>query len=288
MFESVAWEVLQLLARYGHTIDNGDWVELAFVLTADAVLDGPDEVIAGRDEIARHLSLDADRSAHHTVNTVLENDGDHIRARSRIVVVGYDATVHTRDVVDTVVRTPDGWRIVRRQDRRRTRSARTSPDEPSKDTPAPERDRMRPVPAVDGFAILDVLARYAHVIDNAGWDELGAVFTADVVFGGTRSAVHGWTGIADMISAVRPYYPHHTTDVLLGARTDGTVRAWSKYFVVRDDDTAGSGDYLDTLVRTGEGWRIADRRVNRGDRALDDPGGASERSFSFGLWAAGP
>jgi hypothetical protein len=143
---------------------------------------------------------------------------------------------------------------------------------------------LKPVLAHDGYAILDVLARYAHVIDNADWDRLGTVFTSDVTFRGSRSAVQGWAGIAEMIGAVRPYYPHHTTDVLLGARTDGTVRAWSKYFIVRDDGTAGSCDYLDTFVRTSGGWRIHTRRISRGDRSPDDPGGASERTFTVEMW----
>ncbi len=97
-----------------------------------------------------------------------------------------------------IVRTPDGWRISRRQERRRTRSVRESP---GRHTRAPidapwTVTCLNPVDPVDGFAILDVLARYADVIDNAAWDRLGTVFTPDVVFGGTRSTVHGWAGIA--------------------------------------------------------------------------------------------
>jgi len=284
MTELDVWEIYQLLARYGHVVDNSEWPQLAAVFTADAVLDSSDEQVTGLDAISRRLKERADRSAHHTVNTQLEEGAHGVRARSRIVGIGYDAAVHSRDIVDTVVRTADGWRISRRQDRRRTRSARSASDARPPSDPMPRENRLEPVATRDGYAILDVLARYAHVIDNADWDRLGTVFTPDVTFSGSRSAVQGWAGIAEMIGAVRPYYPHHTTDVLLGARTDGTVRAWSKYFIVRDDNTAGSGDYLDTLVRTPRGWRIHHRRISRGDRAPDDPGGASERTFGFGVW----
>jgi hypothetical protein len=279
-----AWKIHQLLARYGHVVDNAEWWELASVFTTDAVLECPDERVAGLDAITRHLQERADRSAHHTVNTQLEEVANGVRARSRIVVIGYDGGVHTRDVIDTVVRTPDGWRISRRQDRRRARSARSALEARPRSDPVLEERGLTPLSARDGYAILDVLARYADVIDNADWGRLGTVFTPDVSFRGSRSAVRGWAGIAEMIGAVRPYHPHHTTDTLLGARIDGTVRAWSKYFIVRDDDSAGSGDYLDTLVRTPRGWRIHDRRISRGDRAPDDPGGASERTFGFGAW----
>lgn len=69
---------------------------------------------------------------------------------------------------------------------------------------------------------------------------------------------------------------------------DGTARAWSKYVIVRTDGTAGSGDYLDTLVRTPDGWRISRRDVHRGRRRDDDPGGPSERSWTFATWREVP
>ena len=120
MTELDAWGIHQLLARYGHVVDNSEWTRLSTVFTAEAVLEGPDEQVAGLDAITRHLQERADRSAHHTVKTQVEEGAHGIRARSRIVVIGYDAAVHTRDVVDTIVSTAVGWRISRRQDRRRT------------------------------------------------------------------------------------------------------------------------------------------------------------------------
>lgn len=139
-----------------------------------------------------------------------------------------------------------------------------------------------PVPVTDGRAVLDVLARYAQVIDNGDWHELASVFTPDVVFG--RSGVRGFDAIIAAVGSVTPYHPHHTTNSLLGLAPDGTVRAWSKYVIVRTDGTAGSGDYLDTLVRTPAGWRISRRDVHRGTRRDDDPGGPSVRTWTFDDW----
>lgn len=141
---------------------------------------------------------------------------------------------------------------------------------------------LEPVGVCEGRAILDVLARYAQVIDNGDWDELGSVFTPDAVFG--RDGVRGFDAIISAIGSVTPYHPHHTTNSLLGLAPDGTVRAWSKYVIIRTDGTAGSGDYLDTLVRTPRGWRIARREVHRGHRHHDDPGGASARTWTFDDW----
>jgi hypothetical protein len=156
MTELDAWEISQLLARYGHIVDNSEWPQLTTVFTADAVLECPDEQVTGLDAITRHLQEQADRSAHHTVNTQLDEDTHGIRARSRIVVIGYDAAVHSLDVVDTIVRTAGGWRISRRQDRRRTRSARSASDPRSssdarpRSDPVPSQNRMEPVAVATG------------------------------------------------------------------------------------------------------------------------------------------
>lgn len=132
--------------------------------------------------------------------------------------------------------------------------------------------------------ILVVLARYAQVIDNRDWDQAHTVFTEDVVFGAGDAARHGVSAVQEMVENVRPYHPHHTSDTILTRRPDGTIRAWSKFIIVRTDGTAGSGDYQDTLVRGDCGWRIAHRVASRGNRRRDDPGGPSSRTFTFASW----
>ncbi|WP_188543122.1 nuclear transport factor 2 family protein [Rhodococcoides trifolii] len=130
--------------------------------------------------------------------------------------------------------------------------------------------------------ILDVLARYAQVIDNRDWDQADSLFTDDVVFGSSS----GVAEIRRMVEDVHPYHPHHTTNTIMTRRPDGTVRAWSKFFIVRTDGSVGSGDYQDTFRHTDTGWRIAHRVASRGNRRDDDPGGPSRRTFSFDGWRA--
>lgn len=144
---------------------------------------------------------------------------------------------------------------------------------------------MSPVGAADGAEILDLLARYAHVIDNRDWAESGDVFTVDVRLGRDPVIATGVDSFSELIGTAPATHGHNTTDVILDLRPDGTVRAWSKFYIVRGDGTVGSGDYQDTLVRTAEGWRIAERDVSRGNRLESDPtGGASTRTFSFDSW----
>ncbi|MFV0434652.1 MAG: nuclear transport factor 2 family protein [Leucobacter sp.] len=142
------------------------------------------------------------------------------------------------------------------------------------------------MPAADAAEILGVIARYAHVIDNRDWEHLGSVFTPEFGFGASLDALASGDDFARLIESVRPYHPHYSTDTVLhraGADPD-TVRAWTKFLLVRSDGSVASGDYIDTLVRTPAGWRIRTRLFSRGNRPDSDPAGPSERSFGLATW----
>jgi hypothetical protein len=140
------------------------------------------------------------------------------------------------------------------------------------------------VTPADATEIRDVLARHAELFDNRVQDGFGAAYTSDATIGGEAGPLAPICEIGSGAAPGRVFFPHHTTDVVLHQVDDGTVRAWSRYFVIRGDGTAGSGDYQDTLVRTREGWRIAVRRVSRGSRPDTDPDGPSQRSFTARSW----
>ena len=144
---------------------------------------------------------------------------------------------------------------------------------------------MSQVSGADASQILEVLARYAQVIDNRDWVYADLVFAPDVRLGRAPALSAGVGPLRALIGDAPATHGHNTTDVILDARPDGTVRAWSKFYIVRGDGTVGSGDYQDTLVRTPAGWRIADRDASRGNRLPSDPtGGSSARTFSFASW----
>lgn len=112
----------QLLALYGHLLDDGEYDRLGEVFTEDAGLE-----FAGRDREPLHTIGDISRffatangaSAHHTSNIVLTPSGDEVRSRSKLFVPytrpGHDAhRWYGGTYEDVVVRTPNGWRISHR------------------------------------------------------------------------------------------------------------------------------------------------------------------------------
>ena len=127
----------------------------------------------------------------------------------------------------------------------------------------------------DRLEIADLLARYSDAIDNQRWDDLDRVFTPDAVvdytaFGAPRGNLTETKAFLQKVLPGHVSYAH-----LLGLPVidlDGdTARARTPChnpMVYRDADgkeqsyTCGLW-YVDQLVRTPEGWRIAERVEER-------------------------
>ena len=145
---------------------------------------------------------------------------------------------------------------------------------------------MSRVPAADASEIIELLARYAHVVDNREWHQAKTVFRADVQLGRSPVISSGLENLTALVGSAPATHGHNSTDVILDARPDGTVRAWSKFYIVRGDGTVGSGDYQDTLVKTAGGWRIRSRRISLRNRPGSAPDGQPWRTESFATWIA--
>jgi 3-phenylpropionate/cinnamic acid dioxygenase small subunit len=116
----------------------------------------------------------------------------------------------------------------------------------------------------------DLLARYAWAIDDRDFGALAEVFTEDVVadYGAFTCA-----GSADVVARMEEIHrglrttQHLVGSVLALAEDDGRVRVRShvRATLVRDggerDRVEVAASYRDLLVVTGEGHRIAERRV---------------------------
>ncbi len=65
--------------------------------------------------------------------------------------------------------------------------------------------------APDAAEIIDLLARYAHVIDNRDWVEAGTVFTDDVQLGRSPAICTGIDELSapDRYRARDPWSQHH-------------------------------------------------------------------------------
>lgn len=128
----------------------------------------------------------------------------------------------------------------------------------------------------DRLEIQDLLARYSYAIDERDWDELDTVFTPDAKIdysetGGEKGSVaqiKAWLPIA---MERFPRYQHMVATTRL--KLDGD-RATSRTclfnpMVYRADDGTESVFFIglwyrDKLVRTPEGWRIAERYEEMG------------------------
>ncbi len=112
----------QLLALYGHCLDDEEFDQLTEVFTPDATVlfVGRDrQPIEGIDAIVEFFTEAAGASAHHVSNILLREQPGEVHVRSKFFVP-YTRREHdahrwyggTYD--DVVVKTDDGWRIRRR------------------------------------------------------------------------------------------------------------------------------------------------------------------------------
>jgi len=114
----------------------------------------------------------------------------------------------------------------------------------------------------DIVLIHQLLGQYGHLVDAKQWERLGEVFSADGVFDVSVYGMGRCTGLEAVIqffaSAQHPP-AHHMVNVYAWDDA-GVTRARSKWLIPDGPGMAG-GDYLDVLVRTPRGWRIAERIV---------------------------
>jgi ketosteroid isomerase-like protein len=112
-------EIHELAARYGTAVDDRDWEGLAAVFTGDATFE-----LGGFGSIdGRYEGLDAIRAlmkkgphpvAHHVTNVIVEQAGDVVMLRSKIVGTLARGGAGSADYADVLRLTPEGWRIARR------------------------------------------------------------------------------------------------------------------------------------------------------------------------------
>lgn len=109
-----------LMARYGHVIDERRWAGFADVFTADCHYDASDfgmPVWHSLQELTDGMrASDAHPVAHQATNVVVgapEADGS-VRVLSKGLGVGVKGRVGSAVYEDIAVRTDDGWRLASR------------------------------------------------------------------------------------------------------------------------------------------------------------------------------
>lgn len=135
----------------------------------------------------------------------------------------------------------------------------------------------------DYYALLALYADYTSAVDNGEWDRWPEFFTDDCLYRVQPRENHerglplatlsleGKGMLKDRIYGIRetlfhdPYYQRHIVGppLIREAGADRIV-AEANYAVLRTKpdqmtDVYNAGRYLDTIVRTPEGWRFASR-----------------------------
>jgi hypothetical protein len=270
--------ITQLLARYGHAIDAAKFQPvdapaqqaLDAVFTTDATFDArPVDlgVHAGLDEIraffARPKPLHP--PSHQTTNVHVSLDGDRAHVASKWNIIDWGGNPVVGSYTDTVVRTPDGWRIAERVVRHlggRYGALRA------------------PVDTAAVLAIHALKARYFRTLDSKDWDGFAAVFTDDAEMdmrdaAGTVPDGALLAGAATIARAVSRFLDgvqsvHHGHGPEIEVRPDGVAtgiwamedRMWRTVDGVARYEH-GYGHYHETYRLTGDGWRIASTRLTR-------------------------
>jgi len=136
------------------------------------------------------------------------------------------------------------------------------------------------------WQVSEVLSRFAHMIDNSEWTLLPLLFTPDATLSAQDGTANGLSEIETYLRPGDPWRAHHTLNTITRFLADGTVSAWSRFLIVEAVGTTISGDYIDVLSDTAEGWRILSRRISLRNRPGAAPDGQPWRTESFATWAA--
>jgi hypothetical protein len=125
-----------------------------------------------------------------------------------------------------------------------------------------------PTPIEDKDAIRELLSEYCFRMDDARYDALGALFTADGEWIARYARARGPAEIAALMARNIPPEPKRKHFIMNSLITlDGDRAAVrTSYLVVLQAAGAGlvpsvAGTYEDRLVRTAEGWRFRERRL---------------------------
>ncbi|MGH7286773.1 MAG: nuclear transport factor 2 family protein [Myxococcota bacterium] len=127
----------------------------------------------------------------------------------------------------------------------------------------------------DRIEINDLLIRYTKAIDQKDWKLLDSVFTPDaevdyVSSGGIKGSYPEARAWLEKALAIFPTTVHYVTNsevTLAGDRASARTAVYNPMFFRNPDGTlhhfAVGAYYVDELVRTAQGWRIAKRREDQ-------------------------
>ncbi len=135
------------------------------------------------------------------------------------------------------------------------------------------QDEKHPLSPQGRWDINDVLARYCIALDTRHWDLLQEVFTeAAVCDYGKHGQPRGLAEIVDRVrtAVLRFDATQHFigTSLVTATPTGATGRTYliaqhTRYGVADGENYTIAGTYIDDLIRTPAGWRIAHRTLEQ-------------------------
>jgi 3-phenylpropionate/cinnamic acid dioxygenase small subunit len=110
-------EIEQVIAAYGHVVDDNAWGSAHLVFADDFVFDfskfgRPN--LHGVDELRTALQGRKVYSHHSTNVTIFEGEDGVVRVRSKFIGFPIEGAPISGDYRDEFVKTPRGWRLARR------------------------------------------------------------------------------------------------------------------------------------------------------------------------------
>lgn len=124
-------ELHELPGRYGDAIDDRNWDRLRQVFTDDAIFDLTGvglRQLDGIEDIVHFMDVAAQHPKTHMMTNIYVDDGrESVTMNFRIVALLGKGLVGTASYYDTVVKTPDGWRVKHRDCMLHRRDKRDAP-----------------------------------------------------------------------------------------------------------------------------------------------------------------
>ena len=126
--------------------------------------------------------------------------------------------------------------------------------------------------AADRFERHELPGRYGDAIDDRDWDRLDRIFTTDAVFDLSDLGAPRLDGL-DAIKAfmdTEAQHPrtHPMTNIYVDETDDG-VKLSFRILALLPEGRVGTASYYDDVVKTPDGWRVANRVITRRRRDRD-------------------
>lgn len=121
-------DIMEIPGRYGDSIDDRNWENLRQIFTPEAVFDLTgvgSRVLDGIEDIVHFMEEEAAHPRTHMMtNIYVDEVGEDVELRFRIVALLGKGKAGTASYYDRVVKTDEGWRVAHRETTLRRRDKR--------------------------------------------------------------------------------------------------------------------------------------------------------------------